>query len=67
MQLHKWILAGAAALSLSACGDTFGEQAVLGAGAGAGTAVATGGDITTGAVIGAAANVAYCRKYPSRC
>jgi malic enzyme len=52
---------------LAACGDTLGEQAILGAGAGAGTAVALDGDVATGALVGAAANVAYCRKYPSRC
>ncbi|WP_108884978.1 hypothetical protein [Pseudoprimorskyibacter insulae] len=53
--------------ALGACGDTLGEQAILGAGAGTAGAVVTNGDPVTGAVVGAAANVAYCRKYPSRC
>ncbi|MCI5111906.1 MAG: hypothetical protein MRY75_15255 [Marivita sp.] len=56
-----------ALLGLSACGDTLGEQALLGGAAGGGTAVATGGDPVTGAAVGAAANVAYCQTYPERC
>ena len=67
MQFRKWGLAFAALTALSACGDTLGEQALIGAGAGAGTAVVLDGDAATGAVVGAAANVAYCRTYPSRC
>lgn len=53
--------------ALAACGDTLGEQLAVGAGAGGAAAVATDGDVLTGAAIGAAANIAYCRKYPSRC
>jgi hypothetical protein len=56
-----------ALFGLSACGDTLGEQALLGGAAGAGTAVATGGDPATGAVVGGAANVGYCQTYPERC
>lgn len=67
MQFKKLGLALAALAALGACGDTLGEQALLGAGAGAGTAILLEGDATTGAVVGAAANVAYCRQYPSRC
>ncbi|WP_058315659.1 hypothetical protein [Cognatishimia activa] len=52
---------------LAACGDTTLEQGLLGAGAGAGAAVVTGGNTTAGAAIGAAANVAYCKTYPDRC
>lgn len=54
-------------VGLSACGDTLGEQALLGAGAGAGAAAVLDGDIVTGAAVGVAGNVAYCRKYPNRC
>ena len=61
------LLAGIAAASLAACGDTLGEQGILGAGAGAATAVALDGNIAAGALVGAAANVAYCQKYPARC
>lgn len=50
----------AALLALSACGDTFEEQALIGAGAGAATAAAYDGDLAEGALIGAAANVLAC-------
>jgi hypothetical protein len=61
------ILAVVALLGLSACGDTLGEQALLGGAAGGGTAVAAGGDPLWGAAVGAAANIAYCQTYPERC
>src|SRR6056297_798987 len=64
---RKSILVVCALLGVSACGDTLGEQALLGGAAGAGTAVATGGDTATGAAVGAAGNVAYCQAYPERC
>ena len=63
----KLMLAVAAFAGLSACGDTFGEQALIGAGAGAGTAAVVGGSVATGALVGAAGNVAYCQTYPGRC
>ena len=57
-----------AALALcTACGDTAVEQALLGGGAGAATSLLVDGNVATGLVIGAAANVAYCQKYPTRC
>lgn len=56
-----------AAGALSACGDTVGEQALYGAGAGAAAAVVTNGDPVAGAAIGAAGNTLYCQTYPSRC
>ena len=49
---------------LAACGDTVGEQALAG---GVGTAAVTNGNLGTGAVIGAAANVAYCQSNPGAC
>ncbi|MEM9709039.1 MAG: hypothetical protein AAF871_09620 [Pseudomonadota bacterium] len=52
---------------LGACGDTLGEQALIGGAAGAGVSAATNGDILTGAALGAAGNVAYCQTYPGRC
>ena len=61
------VFAVCALLGLSACGDTLGEQALLGGATGVGTAVATGGDPATGAAVGAAGNVAYCQTYPERC
>ncbi|MDX1780054.1 MAG: hypothetical protein R3256_01930 [Thalassovita sp.] len=67
MRSRNWILALAACSALAACGDTFEEQALLGAGTGAAGAAVTDGNLFTGALVGAAANVAYCRQYPSRC
>ncbi len=55
------------AATLTACGDTLGEQALYGAGAGAATAAVLGGDVATGAVVGGAGNALYCQTYPSRC
>ena len=52
---------------LAACGDTVGEQALVGGAAGIGTAAVTSGNIGTGAIIGAAANVAYCQTNPGAC
>jgi len=67
MQITHWVLAATVCAGLAGCGDTAGEQALLGAGAGAGAAVVLDGDVATGAVAGAAANVLYCQQYPSRC
>lgn len=67
MRTRNWILGLLACAGLAACGDTFGEQALMGAGAGAAGAAVLDGDVGTGALVGAAANVAYCKKYPSRC
>lgn len=67
MRLTRTILCAAALLGLAACGDDLGEQAILGAGAGAGTAAVLNGDLITGAALGAAGNIAYCRQYPGRC
>lgn len=54
-------------LVTSACGDTVGEQAVIGAGAGTVTAAAVNGNLLGGAVIGAGANVLYCNQSRSNC
>ena len=56
-----------AASGLAACGDNPGQQAALGAGAGAAGAIVIDGDPLAGAVVGAAGNLAYCHQYPSRC
>ncbi|MFP7571598.1 hypothetical protein [Marivita sp. S2033] len=63
----KLILATCALLGLAACGDTIGEQALGGGAAGAGVSAVAGGDLLTGAAVGAAGNVAYCQTYPDRC
>ena len=63
----KTVLAAALLAGLSACGTTPGEQALFGAGAGAGAAAILDGDLVTGAAVGAAGNVIYCRQHPNRC
>lgn len=61
------IIAVTAVLGLSACGDTMGEQALMGAGAGALAVGVAGGDPLLGAAGGAAGNVLYCRQNPGQC
>ena len=53
--------------TLSACGDTVGQQALIDTAAGAGAAAVVGGSIVTGAAVGAAGNIAFCQIYPERC
>lgn len=55
------------ALLVSACGQTVGEQALLGAGVGAIGSAAVGGNALTGAVVGGAANTLFCQANPGRC
>lgn len=54
------ILAVVAAVGLVACGDTVGEQAIIGGAVGAGAAAITSGSIVTGVAVGAAGNVLAC-------
>lgn len=61
------VLALALLGGLAACGDTAGEQALYGAGAGAGAAAILDGNIYTGAAVGAAANLLYCQEHPNKC
>lgn len=67
MQFKAWVIATAALAGLAACGDTMGDQALIGAGAGAATAVVLDGKPFTGAVVGAAGNLLYCQTNPSKC
>ena len=60
-------LAVATILSLAACGDTVGEQVLVGGAVGAGTSAVLEGDVVTGAAVGAAGNVLYCQRFPERC
>ncbi|MFC3615161.1 hypothetical protein ACFORG_15455 [Lutimaribacter marinistellae] len=53
--------------AVSACGDTLEEQAIIGGGAGAVTALALDGNPLVGAVVGAAGNVVYCEYGPGKC
>ncbi|MGX9349655.1 hypothetical protein ACS3QZ_00480 [Shimia sp. W99] len=66
-KIWKFALAGVAAVGLSGCGDTFGEQALIGAGAGAATSAVVGGSVAAGALVGSAANVIYCKENPGKC
>lgn len=61
------LCAAAALLGLAACGNTVEEQALIGGGAGGAAAVATDGDLATGVIIGATANVLYCQQNPGAC
>ena len=67
MRIKIFALLGVSVLALGACGDTYAEQGLVGAGAGAGTAIVLDGDPLLGAAIGAVGNVAFCQKYPERC
>ncbi len=64
---YRGLIAVALLAGLAACGDTFEEQALIGAGAGGATAVATDTDVATGALLGAAGNVAFCNARPQNC
>ncbi|MGJ8625749.1 MAG: hypothetical protein ACSHXB_02210 [Sulfitobacter sp.] len=67
MSIRNIILGLAGCVSLAACGDTLGEQALGGGVIGAGAAAVTGGTLIQGAAIGAAGNVAYCQLNPGKC
>lgn len=67
MSFKPFTLAIVAALGLAACGDTLGEQAIIGGGVGAGAAAVTGGSVLTGAAVGAGANVLFCELNPGDC
>jgi hypothetical protein len=60
MAFKPIILAVVAAVGLAACGDTVGEQAIIGGAVGAGAAAITSGSIVTGVAVGAAGNVLAC-------
>ncbi len=67
LTLWKTPAALAVLVVLAACGDTMGEQALLGAGAGAGAAAVLDGNVVGGAALGAGANVIYCQENPGEC
>ncbi|EBA16528.1 hypothetical protein RSK20926_22424 [Roseobacter sp. SK209-2-6] len=53
--------------ALQGCGETTGEQALYGAGAGALGSALLDGNLLTGAAVGVAANVIYCKENPGKC
>ena len=67
IKFHKGAVAVLALGVLAACGETIGEQAVIGGVAGAGTAAVLDGNILTGAAVGAAGNTIYCQANPGKC
>jgi glucokinase len=70
MAIKTWAFALCASLALAGCGDTFAERSLVGAGAGAGAAALLDGNreqIALGALLGAAGNVGFCSRNPSRC
>lgn len=56
-----------AVVALAACGNTVGEQALIGGGVGALGSAATGGNVLAGAAVGAGGNVAFCQLNPGAC
>lgn len=67
MRPNKIITAIALCAGLAACGDSTGEQALYGAGAGYLGSLIVDGDPLLGAAAGAAANVLYCEAGPGKC
>ncbi|MEX0311746.1 MAG: hypothetical protein AB3N17_16035 [Tateyamaria sp.] len=67
MHIKTFALISAAALGLAACGDTVGEQAVIGGAVGGVGSAALGGNAIAGAAVGAGANVLYCDQNPGNC
>lgn len=65
--MHFKIIIPALLLLVSACGDTLGEQLLLGGAAGGGAAIVTGGNVSDGVLIGAGANAAFCQTNPGKC
>ena len=61
------IVAVVAIAALAACGETTGEQAIIGAGAGAATALVLDGNVAAGALIGAGGNVLACNQGLGNC
>jgi hypothetical protein len=67
MPILKWTSAIVVCAGLAACGDTTGEQALVGAGAGVGAALLLDTNPFATAAIGAAGSVIYCEQNPGKC
>jgi osmotically inducible lipoprotein OsmB len=65
--MRNTLLSLAAVAALCGCGNTLGEQGLLGGGAGAlGGAVLMGAPVF-GALVGAGGNMLYCQQNPGAC
>ncbi|MGR3622885.1 hypothetical protein [Pseudophaeobacter sp.] len=53
--------------AVSGCGDTTGEQVLIGGGAGALGAILLDANPVTGVAVGVAGNLIYCKENPHRC
>ncbi len=67
MRTPKIITAIALCAGLAACGESIGEQALYGGGAGMLGAFVVEGDPIVGAAAGAAGNVLFCQQFPEKC
>ena len=67
MSFKAFIIPVSLCAGLAGCGDTIGEQVLVGGGVGAGAAAIAGSSIAGGAAIGALGNVAYCEPSLSNC
>lgn len=61
MRIRAGILVAASSFGLASCGEAVAEQTISGAAAGGATAVVLDGNPFTGAVVGSAGNLLYCR------
>ena len=67
MRANKLYISLALLAGLAACGETGGEQALYGAGAGVVGSLLVDGDPLLGAAAGAAGNYLYCQNNPGKC
>ncbi len=57
---RTFVALGFAAALLAGCGNTFGEQALIGSGAGVAGSLLLGGDPILGTALGLGGNLLYC-------
>lgn len=67
MSFKSIVLTLAICLGLAACGETTGEQVLIGGTVGAGAAAVAGESIAAGAAIGAAGNLLACESELADC
>ncbi|MGR3805004.1 hypothetical protein [Marinibacterium profundimaris] len=67
MPIKQIVVACGLLAGLSACGQTTGEQALLGGSVGAVGGAVVGANPLASAAVGAGGNVLYCEVNPGRC